>query len=675
MQQLLNKITRYGLYALAFLIPFFFWPSTHSPILANKQLLVAVLCGLLLLVWVIKVMATGKARFKWSKIATAVLLLLLVLGVSTAFSTARAQSFFGMAFEGDTFFSFILYVLIFLLFSNLVESKTQAVRIIKAFLAGTGVLAVLFLVSTLFGSFFPWEFAKVAGFNPVGTLSVLAMLFGGALVIDVLLIAECLKNPGKCRKLAFVAEIVIGILLLAGIVLLNHWAVWVVVGLSCLLIVWIKGFSKEAVLPVCLLVLALLFVTLNIPTNRLVDLPAEAALTYQSSFNIAKETLFQGIDEFLLGSGPSTFAMDYDLFQPLGINLSGFWQARFTQGVAVFLTILATSGVLGLLALLFLVARFFGAGFRAMLFRGAKQAGEGLQAPQAPQAPLAVFVGGFYFLLAWFFSPVNFSLMFFAFLILGLWTAISKGRTAGFELKNMQPQYSFFIMLLCILLVVGVVVGLYRVGRNYAAALVFQDGIEFVQGPEQDLEKGIEKLTWAAETAQNDTYYRNLSQAFLARIAQVVNDTTMAPESKQELLQGLIDAAEDFAGRAIVINQKNSQNWLNSADIYLVLARDLGVSGAENSAISAYEQAKTLAPKNPALFYKSAVINVLSAERLKAQFAALQASGQENADLARALSNRHQERIGKVIEDLQKALQLKPDYAEAAQLLSLFVSQ
>ena len=73
MQKILDKITRYGLTALAFLTPFFFLPTTYAPVLANKQLLVSALCGFLLLIWVIKIMATGKARFKWDKITIAVL--------------------------------------------------------------------------------------------------------------------------------------------------------------------------------------------------------------------------------------------------------------------------------------------------------------------------------------------------------------------------------------------------------------------------------------------------------------------------------------------------------------------------------------------------------------------------------------------------------------------------
>ena len=676
MEKILDKIIRYGLYAMAFLVPIFFWPSTRLPILANKQLLVSLLCGLLLLIWIVKIMVTGKARFKWNKITIAVLLLLLVLGIATVFSTARLQSFLGMAFEADTFLSFILYSLVFLLFGNLIQNKIEVLRTIKAFLAGIGVVAVLFLISTLFGSVFPWDFAKLAGFNTVGMVSALAVLLGGALMIDVTLLAECLKNIKKCRKLTFIAEIVIGVLLLMGLVLINYWATWVVVGLSCLLIVWIKGFKKEAVIPVCLLVLALLFVVLNIPTNKLVTLPTEPALSYQASSGIAKETVFQGMNEFLLGSGPATFVQDYDLFRPLSVNLTEFWQSRFTQGNAVFLTLLATSGVLGLLSMLYLMVAFFYFAFKLVLKKVPEQAfcQDSVESGFSI-VKLVLFVGGFYFLIAWLFHSINFTLMFSVFLLLGLWTSISEERTVNFELKNMQPQHSFFIMLSCILLIVLVVVGFYEIGRNYAAALAFDEGVELVRKAGPDLEQGINVLTRAAEMVENDNYYRNLSQTFLVRVNQIVNDNEMAVEPKKEALQGSIDAAEAFASRAIVINPKNSQNWTNLADIHVVLARDLGISTATDLAISSYEQAKALTPNNPLLLYKIAVAYVLSADVLKAQYALLVESGQPDVELMQVLSDRHQTRIEMIVADLQKALQLKPDFVEAAQLLSKFTTQ
>jgi len=679
--QILNKLIKYGLYVIAFLMPFFFWPSTHLPVLANKQLLLTVFCGLLLLAWIVKVMVTGKVRLKYNRLSTAVLVLLFVLGASTIFSISRTQSFWGMAFESDTLFSFTLYGLVFLLFSNLVKSKTQVLRIIKVFLAGTGVLVVLFLIQTLIEGIFPWDFSKIAGFNPIGTISALAVLFGGVLIADVLLFIESLKNIKKSSKITVIAEIVIGVLLLLALILINHWATWIIVGLTCLLIIWIKGFSKESVIPVCLLVLALLFVMLHIPTNKLTDLPEDITISYGASVSIAKETLFQGLDKFLLGSGPSTFVMDYDLFRPLSINMTDFWQLRFTQSVAVFPTLLATSGILGALALLFLIGTFFGE-FRAVgAVRGSTPTlalgGVGEfgavgeltpKNPKHPNSPPTLLIVGFYLLLAWFFGPVNFSLMFFVFLIIGLWTAMSEGRTTNFELKNIQPQHSFFVIILCIALIVGTVVGFYQFSRNYAAALVFQEGVELIQATEPDFEKGIEKLSWAAVTAQSDDYYRNLSQAFLTQIGQIVNDSEITPEEMNELLQDAIDSAESFASKAITINEKNSQNWVNLADIHTVLARDLNIPGAEDLAIGSLEQVKELVPRSPLLYYKLAILNILSAERIKVRYTTLQESKQLGSDLEQSLSDMHRERMEAVVENIQKAIQLKPNFEEVRQL-------
>ena len=77
----------------------------------------------------------------------------LVLGISTLLSGSKLQSFWGMSFEPDTLFSFILYALVFFLFANLTAEKnadqnaertlkSAAINnVLKIFLASSGILA------------------------------------------------------------------------------------------------------------------------------------------------------------------------------------------------------------------------------------------------------------------------------------------------------------------------------------------------------------------------------------------------------------------------------------------------------------------------------------------------------------------------------------------------------
>ncbi len=68
----LNKIIKYGLYLLVFLFPLWFLPLTTSPLVINKQMLLAVFSFLLLIFWMIKIIISGKVSLNWGKLSLTV---------------------------------------------------------------------------------------------------------------------------------------------------------------------------------------------------------------------------------------------------------------------------------------------------------------------------------------------------------------------------------------------------------------------------------------------------------------------------------------------------------------------------------------------------------------------------------------------------------------------------
>ncbi len=288
MENILNKIIKYTLYSFVFLFPLFFLPWTAFPMALNKQILLSIFAFSLLILWVIKIIGTGKLSFRWNKLTGSVLLLLLVLGISTAFSGARAQSFWGMSFEPGTFFSFLLYGLVFLLFANLLKEKKEILRVISFFLASSGVLAALFLIQSFWRPIFPWDFARTAGFNPIGTVQGLAIFLGGAFVI---LLATSLNRDDRRQLLPFgsisslVSSLIltaIGILLFISILLINYWVAWLGIVFAATIIIWSR-FSRpnlketwesndlrKFILPLVVLAVALMFIFIKVPTGNIV---------------------------------------------------------------------------------------------------------------------------------------------------------------------------------------------------------------------------------------------------------------------------------------------------------------------------------------------------------------------------------------------------------------------
>jgi len=653
MKNMLDKIIKYSLYSLVFLLPLFFLPLTNFPLLLNKQMLLSVFVFLLLILWIVKIISSGKLNFRWNKITGLVPLLILVLGISTLFSGSRIQSFWGMSFESDTLFSFILYGLVFLLFANLIN-KDQIKSVLISFLASSGILSVLFLIQSLWRPVFPWGFAQSVGFNSLGTVQTLAIFLGAGFIILISLLESNFKKP--------ILAVIFGILLFVSIFIINYGVAWLGISLAMAIIIWtrlktIKGneiTSAKIILPLIILALSLSFIFIKIPTGNIANLPAEISLTNKASFNIAQKTLGEGTKNLILGSGPATFAYDYDLYRSQGPNLTAFWQVRFNQGTSALLTFLATSGILGTLAFLLMIFFFLQQGLKF------------IKGNQLSPVEISVFIGAVYFLFSWFFYPANLTLMFSTFLMLGLFTTWNdkQGQEPKEIIFTKSPQKAFFIMLVGVILIVGSVFVLYNLSQKYQAALVFSQGLDLINAEEPKLDEGIIKLNKAVNLDKKDTYLRNLSQAFLFKINEVLNDQELSEEDKKQVFQLLVSNTENSANSAIQLNPKNSQNWLQVAMVYENFM-SLGIEGTGELAVSNYQKTEELASQNPEIPFVLGRVYKFQAEKIQALIASLEEDGEENEEAIKGLEENRNKIFDMAIEKLEKSAQLKIDFTPA----------
>ena len=302
--------------------------------------------------------------------------------------------------------------------------------------------------------------------------------------------------------------------------------------------------------------------------GNILNLPAEIGPTYKATFDIAAKTLTDGPKNFVFGSGPATFGFDYSLHRSIGPNLTPFWNIRFTQGIAALPTFLATFGILGILAVLFMIAAFLWQGFTRLSFSSKNFGG------------LTAFVGGFYFLILLFFYPLNFTLIFSAFLMMGLWqAATNSGKVKEFSLSQ-SPQKSFFVMIVLCLLIVGSIIGFYTLYQKYAGALNYEKGVTT-----ENLDEAITSLNRAVNLdGGKDVYFRVLSQVFLLKTNEILNNQEMSQEEQKNIFQQAVSAAEASATNAVQINPKDSLNWQQLGSVYENLV-PFNVKNADQMAI------------------------------------------------------------------------------------------
>ncbi len=429
----------------------------------------------------------------------------------------------------------------------------------------------------------------------------------------------------------------IGFLLFFAIFLINFWVVWLGIAFGSAIIIFrgLKNLSvntpaanplKPLFFPVFIFVVALVLIFLKLPIGNIVNLSSEISPAFQATFDIAVKTLKEGTKNLILGSGPATFSYQYSLHRGLGPNLGDFWQIRFDQGTNIIFTLFATSGILGALAILLIIVIFFWQGFKDIIGRG------------STSINAAIFAGGFYFLVLWFFYSGTAPLYFAAFLMMGLFAAASSKMKEFSFIQS--PQKAFFIMLVCIVFIVGSILGIYSISQKYAAAIIYSQGLNLINAKTPELDEGIIKINKAATLDPKDSYFRNLSQAFLLKINEILNNQALSQEQKQTEFQRQVSNAELSATAAVQINPKNSQNWLQLGNIYENFTL-INVKGAEDLAVLNYQKATDLDPQNPLIPFSIARVYFASGKKEEAK-KELEKSLQLKADFQPALDLKQQ---------------------------------
>ena len=180
-----------------------------------------------------------------------------------------------------------------------------------------------------------------------------------------------------------------------------------------------ERYFFSAALILMLLVLAL--ISFNSSKILGFSLPREAALTYKQSWDVSRSALAA---HPALGSGPGTFAYDYSLYRPASANSGAFWQIRFDKSGSQVLELLATNGLLAVLAYLLIVSL---AVYLSAALISKRSLASNVEA-KLPVAIFAVFVLSF---VAQIFFPtttvLNFTFWFFLSLNIAFWQILEPG--------------------------------------------------------------------------------------------------------------------------------------------------------------------------------------------------------------------------------------------------------
>ncbi len=351
---------------------------------------------------------------------------------------------------------------------------------------------------------------------------------------------------------------------------------------------------------------------------------AVSTLPLTASWSIALDSL-KSFPSFFLGVGLGNFANFAATVKPLFLNSTVFWNQGITSSGSELLQILTTTGLIGLILYLFipfLVVKFL------------------RSHPIATSDPFSLvlvtlaLISG---LILVFFSG-TLLILFVFFTAIGLLTA-TPART-----QSLTKPTS---------ILVGLSLGLLTLLLGYYSYLVYA-GEWHIARAQAALIKNDGKTVYEQNLAairllpSLTSYHLSYSQVNLS-LASALSQKTPLSDTDHSNIAQLVSQAVNEGKIATSLRPHESATWQNLGSIYRNLINV--ADGADQFAISAYAQAVTLDPGNPALRVEYG--------GLLYQLGVASSNASDRATL-----------FSRAQSELQTAINLKPDYANAYYNLS-----
>jgi len=365
-------------------------------------------------------------------------------------------------------------------------------------------------------------------------------------------------------------------------------------------------------------------------------------LDWFSSWAISTESFKRNL---LVGVGPGNFNVAFNLYRPLEFNQGDNWSLRFGASRSWLLHVWTELGIVGLAVVVFLFLRSL----------------KGLKRREAGRAL-------FLFWLVLLLFPGNTITLFLLFTCLAL--VRGRGREKGFSLvvgeKGRDIASPVFGGLLIVL----------------ALALGFL-GYRYLKGEILF----YRSLVAASEGKAGDTYnlqlqainqnrlllgYRiSFSQTNLALANALAAKGKELTDDERRQISQLLAQAVDEAKAAVALEPRNVVGWENLSQVYRQMINV--AQGADQWAITAYQQSLALDPLNPRLRvdYGGLLYGLGQFEAAERQF---EAAVNLNPDYANAWYNwawaaKQQDKLQEAVQRMQQAVNLievdSPDYQRA----------
>lgn len=634
---------------------FMFVPLATIPFLTTKVFLLAAGTLVTLAIYILARLSRGNVILPPFVLVGALWLPVIAYALSAAFSgTVFTNAFWGTAIESDTL-GFVLVATVLGTLSALILRRSEHYRSFLTMSAWVfGIVVALEVLIVIVGQFAPNTISP--SFAIIGSFEDLALFLGLGVVGTLITLRELDHSPSAHRVRVITLVGALALLAVANSSLAWTLVAFISLGLFVEAIMQRKVSIADAdlddatimdevtlvadegtrsfIVPLSVLAVSLFFLIGGTLGGALANVLDISALNVRPSL---QSTLAVGQKVYatapVFGSGPATFGAEWLKHRDASLNSTVFWNINFSSGIGFIPTSFVTTGLLGILAWLAFLALFIMLGLRMLILRAPQDA-------FVRHVALLSFVATLYLFTTAIFGSPNEVILALAFVFAGLFIS-----TTRFAAQDQQwgvifarsPRLGFVIVFsLTILLLASVVAAYSLVGRYIALTALTGATRAFSAG---NLDAADSAAKNAVSFAPSAAAYQLEAGIASARLDQITASSTMSTTAAQQAFQASLSAGINAALTATQLAPSDYQNWILLGNLY-AKAVPLKVTGAYDSAKTAYEKAKMQNPTNPQIPYILAQLDIA------------------NKDIKAAKEN------------LKAAITLKQDYTAAIFLLS-----
>lgn len=663
---MLDRVLEWSFVGLVFLMPLFFLPLTTEALELNKQMLLFVGALWLGLIFTTRIVVTGHIEIKRSPLYWGFLGMLVAWILATIFSSYQYNSIIGLERQEFVSLASIIALLVVTFIVGNIGTPRIANKAMCALLCSTALVTIVGAFHMFGVSLFPWDFTKASAFNPVGLYVLWGSLATITLVMAVTEIIRVSLVELKNKLPTTILLALYSILHLILLVIFDNTVLWLALAVGLvisLVVLYLKLPQNQKVswliLPCFLVVFAVTMTIVNPP--RFVNLPIVAMPSLSASADITLGALKESP---ALGIGPGNFLNAFTKYRPSELNrvsLLDLWTTRFDQSSSYFLTKVAETGTVGLIAMLALILLLI---WQILAY---------LKREDLNETSLS-FVGVISALGAMGVTvvllPSNMTVTFVWWLLIAL--ALLFTAKPGKVMEGSQSNKFVILSSLVLYTLVALgFVGILFAGNRYRADMAFANAMIV----DRKLSIDVSKRGKAAAPEEIDTliqgiggaiaidqknhlYPRALSQAINYKLARIIASAKSEDEARAAL-QTLPQQAIAAANRSVALNPKDVRNYDNVAQVYqsiLPFAND-----AEKLALDSYKKAVELDPTNPVARFDLARLYLDSAVLHKRR-----ANVKDmKEDVKKKEADAMNAALGEAEKYLNETLELKQDFAPA----------